>query len=822
MRCDHCGLEIASGAEISEGGHNFCCKGCQGVFFLLRDLNLGGFYELKGEQKLDRPKENRRDLERFDSEIFAKRFISVKDNLCEAALALEGIHCAACVWLNEKVINRLDGVIDANINFTTNKAKIVFDPAKIKLSKIVETIRSIGYDASPYDPKLAEEGANKERKEYYTRLIVAIFAAMNIMWLAVARYLGLFSGMDEALIRVIYFVEFCLATPTLFFSGWVFFRGGYYGLKNGFVTMDLLVATGGTLTYGYSIYAAQIGAEPYFDSVTMIIAFVLIGKFLEVRAKKSAVDTLDSLIAAAPQEVTRVTNGAKERVAPEAIAIGEIIESTAGERIVFDCEVLSGTAALDTASLTGESEPKVVTKGDKALGGAINTDGVLLLRVEKDYEHSTFRAVYALLEQSLENRPSIANLANRLSRRFSSTILAIAALTFCAWFFALDSDFDRALRAAISVIVIACPCALALATPIASVIGTLEGARRNILFRSANVLETLAKAKFLLLDKTGTLTIGKPQVVQADFGADFDPAKLAALVGSSSHPISKGVAEYLDGLGGERFERFDRAAPIGASGDLGAFGGFGDLKTIAGRGVAAGALLGGNEALMRENNAQIDAAFDAPCNALSNAALKAGSRFYFAENGVVQARFLLADKLKADATDAIAALKRMGLEIAILTGDSQSAAFGVASALEIGEVHCSLLPQDKAALVDRYRQKGIVVMVGDGLNDAIALAKANVAIAMHGGADISISASDLVLLKDSLSDLAFAIKLSKKTYRVIKQNIALSIVYNACLIPLACMGYIIPLIAALSMSFSSLLVVGNSLRIKSFRQNAKS
>ncbi|MDR1451916.1 MAG: heavy metal translocating P-type ATPase [Helicobacteraceae bacterium] len=784
MKCDHCGLEIAPNALIKEGDHSFCCKGCQGVFRLLNDLNLGGFYELRGANTLDRPKETRSDLERFNAKSFAERFVSVKDNLCEVGLVIEGVHCAACVWLNEKVVNRLEGVIDANVNFTTNKAKILFDPAKIKLSRIVETIRSIGYDAAPYDPKLAEYKANKERKEYYTRLIVAIFASMNVMWLAVARYLGLFSGMDEALARVIYFAEFCLATPTLFFSGWIFFRGGYYGLKNGFVTMDLLVATGASLTYCYSIYAALVsGAEPYFDSVTMIIAFVLIGKFLEIRAKKSAVDTLDSIIDSAPSEITRVEkDGRKERVAPEAIAVGDIIESTAGEKIVFDGKILSGTAALDTASLTGESEPKIAAAGDNVIGGAINTDGVLLIRVEKDYAHSTFRVVYTALEESLENRPSIASLANRLSRYFSSTILTIAALTFCAWFFALGAGFDRALMVAISVIVIACPCALALATPIASVIGTLEGAKRRILFRSANVVETLAKTKFALLDKTGTLTIGKPQVIKANLHKGFDPSKLAKLVSAGSHPVSKGVAEYLN------------IDSDGATID--------DVKTIAGRGVATNVLLGGNEALMRENGVKIDGL------------IGEGSRFYFAENGALRAEFLLADKLKEEAFEAVASLKRMGLRLAVLTGDSFDATKAIAEKLNIDDLHCSLLPTDKAALVDRYREKGVTAMVGDGINDAIALARANVAIAMRGGADISIGASDLVLLTNSLNDLAFAVKLGKKTYRIIKQNIAISIIYNLCFIPLACMGYIVPLIAALSMSVSSLLVVGNSFRIK--------
>ncbi|MDR2905139.1 MAG: heavy metal translocating P-type ATPase [Helicobacteraceae bacterium] len=792
MRCDHCGLDIPENALIKEDNHNFCCKGCAGVFRLLNDMKLEKFYELKGEQKLNRAQEINKSAAMFDSDAFAKRFIARKENnLCEMSLALEGVHCAACVWLIERVVNKLDGAIETDINFTTNKAKILFDENVLKPSEIVSAIRSIGYDAAAYDPKIAETNAKAERKEYYTRLIVALFAMMNTMWLAVARYLGLFSGMDENLANIIYLAEFLLATPTLFFSGWVFYRGGYFGLKNGFVTMDLLVATGATLTYAYSIYATLISkAEPYFDSVTMIISFVLIGKFLEVKAKKSAVDTLDKLIALAPNEIIRIEGGNRIKLSPEEIKSGDIIEIEAGERIVFDGVILSGSASLDMSSISGESKPRFSGPNDSVISGAINTDGILRIKVENDYAHSTFFRVINLLEESLKNRPNIENFANKISRKFSTTILSIAAITFLVWNFALDATFDRSLMIAISVIVIACPCALALATPIASVIAALEGAKRSALFRATKHIETLAKAKFILLDKTGTLTIGKPQVISCETTANFNPSKLYALIVANSHPISKGVSEFLP----QKHNILKCELK--------------DIKIITGRGAIAldqnnKIVLGGNAALMKENNINAGKQDDE------------NSIFYFAENGEITAKFSLADTIKTNAEKAVKFFKNFGLKPIIISGDSYEITKKVASDLQIPDFYAELLPDQKAEIVRKTRENGAVIMTGDGLNDTVALAQAEIAVAMHSGAETAVAVSDIVLLRDDLADLALAIAIARKTYRVILQNIAISIGYNALLIPLAAAGFITPLIAALSMSFSSLLVVGNSMRVKS-------
>jgi Cu+-exporting ATPase len=798
-RCDHCGLAFDADQfiveELDGQTRRFCCQGCRGVYHLLKETNLDRFYQLKGDQPLSPPTEgSNADLARFDSESFTRQFVREKEGFFEVSLVLEKIHCAACVWLNEKVLEKLDGVIESPINFTTHKAKIRFDPKKIKLSQIVQTIRSIGYDAAAYDPAAAEERADAARREYYTRLIVAVFATMNVMWLAISRYLGHFTGMDADLRTVIHFAEFLLATVTLFFSGWVFFRGAYYGLKNRFVTMDLLVSSGATLTWGYSIYAAfWLHIDAYFDSVVMIVTFVLVGKFLEVRAKKSAVDTLDTLIATAPTEVTRLDESGKAAiVSPEEVVVGDRLRIAPGERIVFDGEILSGEASLDTASLTGESEPRSVSPGDRVLGGVLNIDGVLQMRVERDYESSTFKSIITLLEESLAKRPKIEQLANRLSRYFSSTVLTLALLTFAIWMIGMQAGFDRSLMVAVSVIIIACPCALALATPIATVVGVGTAARRGILFKATAHIESMAQARWLLIDKTGTLTTGAPVVAQAKMEPGFDAARLLGLISGSDHPVARGVAAHLS-------EQGHQAAAIDSVRNrpgLGLSGQHGDRT-----------LLGGNAELMRQNGI-----------ALPGDEQARGSRFYFAEDGVLLGYFTLTDRLREGAKEAIAEIKTLGIAPVMLTGDHHSEAEAIAQSVGIETIHADLLPQDKAQIVADYRarQSGGVVMVGDGINDAVALARADIAIAMHSGADVAIDVSDVVLLHDSPGDLLTAFKLSRRTYGFVKQNLALSMVYNALTIPAAMLGLVIPLIAALSMSLSSLLVVGNSFRIRRF------
>ncbi len=799
IACTHCNLEFDESVMIieEEGDKEksnkklfFCCKGCQGVYHLLNSEGLGTFYDKLGDTKLQPASQISEDLEKFDLEGFRNKYIKVHDDgLYEINLIIEGIHCSACVWLNEKVLHKTDGVIEASINYTNNKAKVVWDPEEVKLSKIIETIRSIGYNAYPYDPSLQEERAVKTRKDYYSRILVAVFGTMNIMWIAIAHYAGYFTGMQQSFKDILNVAEFILATPVLFYSGWVFFRGAYYGFKNRIVNMDTLVASGALSAYIYSIYAmiTQRG-EVYFDSVVMIITFILVGKYLEVLSKKHAVDTLDSLMGSTPTEVTTLKEGIKSLVSIENIQIGDIIELKPGEKVVIDGILTSGQGSFDESSLTGENEPLYKQNSDAILSGSICLDSVIHYKASKDVSGSLLTSIVTLLEESITKKPHIEQLANTISGYFSNIILLIALLTLAGWYF-WNGSFETALIVAISVIVIACPCALGLATPMATLVGISIAAKRGILFKEATFLETMAKSNLLALDKTGTITEGKPSVVKAELFEGFDPSLLLALVDTSNHPISKGISSYLT-------EENDPLKHLTLE----------NIKSIEAKGIKASYegknLLGGNVDLLKNEGVEIDANSE-------------NSLFFFAMDNKLLARFELTDTIREGAKEAIEQIQSLGIKVVMLTGDHEQSAQKVAKEVGIKEVHAKLLPQDKSALVNEFQSNGeVVVMVGDGINDAIALAQSNIAIAMGQGADVAINVSDVVLLDEKPQSILEAYKISKRTFRAVKENLGFSLLYNVIAVPLAVAGFVNPLIAALSMSLSSLIVVGNSMRIK--------
>ena len=795
VKCDHCHLEFDESVMIEdniEGERKyFCCKGCQGVYHLLRSEGLDSFYEKLGDNKLNPAlAKDSEDLQKYDLEGFKKKYIKEReDGLYEIYLIIEGIHCSACVWLNEKVLHQTPGIIEATINYTNNKAKVVWDPDEIKLSQIIQKIRSIGYNAYPYDPKLQEERAVKQRRDYYGRILVGVFATMNIMWIAIAQYVGFFTGMREDIKTILNIAEFVLATPTLFYSGWIYFKGAYYGLKNRFINMDLLVATGASLAYIYSIYAMiTLKGEVYFDSVTMIITFVLVGKYLEVLSKKQAVDTLDTLMGTAPTEVTVIKNGEKSLLAVENVEIGDILELKPGEEAVIDGVVISGSALFDESSLTGESEPVLKKKGDRILSGSICIDSVIRYEAVKDFSTSLLSTISSLLEESISKKPKIEQLANTVSGYFSVTILTIAVLTFIGWYF-LIGDFEKALIVSISVIVIACPCALGLATPMATLLGISTAAKRGILFKEAALIETMAKSDTLVLDKTGTITKGKPSVVLFEKFEDFDFNILYSLLLSSNHPISVGVIEYLK----ERFENL-KELPIE------------NIKSIQAKGIEGffegKKIIAGNLQLLKDNGIDFEIESE-------------NSVLLFAMDGKVKALFELRDEIKEKAAEAVSKIKDMGIEVVMLTGDNEKSAKRVAKEVGIDKFYAKLLPQDKLYYIEKFHKEGkIVVMAGDGINDSLALSCSDIAIAMGSGADIAVSVSDVVLLDEKIENIYFAYKIAKRAFKTVKENLTLSVVYNVFAVPLAVLGFVNPLVAALSMSLSSLLVVGNSFRIK--------
>ena len=804
IECNHCHLSFDEKIMIKENDLNFCCGGCQSVYHILKSENLDSFYEKLGNKTIKAPLQvSNDDLSKFDSENFLNSYTTItKDGFVQIDLILEGIHCAACVWLNEKVLYDTKGVIEANINFTTNKARVVFNSDILKLSDIIKKIRSIGYNAYAYDSSIADKEASKAKQDYFVRIMVAVVCTMNIMMLSVAKYTGFFTGMSLEVKNMIHLAEFILTTPVLFFSGFVFYKGAYFGLKNRIVNMDLLVSSGATMTYVYSLFVL-FGAkgESYFDSVAMIITFVLVGKYLEVIGKKSAIDTLDKIKSTLPLEAIVVKDGKKETKALNLVQVGDLIELKIGEKVPVDGKIISGNASFDESSLTGESIPVYKKTGDNIFSGTVILDSTILFEVVKDFKNSTFSSIVTLLEDSLNSKPKIQTLANKISRRFSLIILSIAFITFLVWYyFGLDlgfyfegvNQFERSFITAISVVVIACPCALALATPMASLVGISELAKKSLLFKEAKFIETIANATTVVFDKTGTLTKGELEVSFVEFFNKDERSMnlLYSLLDSSNHPVSIAVKRYIK----ENFEVSNVSLE--------------DIKNIEAKGLSARyeniEILGGNEALLKE--------FDVKINIHLNSKF---TQYLFCIDKKIVANFELKDELKDDAKELIEYLKEQNIESIMLTGDNNFVASSIAKELEISNYKANLTPKDKADFIKDLKNSGkTVVMVGDGVNDSVALASSDVAIAMGNSADVSMMVSDVVMLNSKLKSLKDAFIISKKTYKHIKQNLAFSLIYNTITIPIAAAGFIIPLFAALSMSLSSLVVVLNSLRIK--------
>jgi Cu+-exporting ATPase len=785
ISCDHCQQSYEQDIMIEDSSngktHYFCCNGCQGVYHLLNSDGMGSFYDKLGKNKIERPLALEEDSSQFDMDSFKQRYIKeTSEGFSRVDLIIEGIHCAACVWLNEKILDETDGVVEATINFSNNKAKIIWDEDTISLSQIIDKIRSIGYNAYPYERTESEKQAVKKNRDYFLKMSIAIFASLNIMMIGVAKYTGFFTGMSASMLQMVHVAEFIFATPVLFYSGQIFFKGAYYGLRNKIINMDFLVITGATLTYIYSLFVL-FGSQghSYFDSVAMIITFVLVGKYLEVIGKKSATDTMDKIKAYIPLEATVIKDNVKEVVPIDTIIVGDIIEVKNGEKASVDGEVISGISSFDESSISGESIPVKKEIGDKVYSGTINLDGVIRYKATKNYANSTLNTIVELLEDALNSKPEIEQLTNNLSRYFSITILILALATFLGWQFS-GGDFEKALIITISVIVIACPCALALATPIASLVGISWLSSRGLLFKEAKYIETFNKIDTVVFDKTGTLTNGKLNVTKATFtNKDEDNINLLySLVDSSTHPVSIGIKNYLK----DNFENLKHL----------------DLENV--NQIPAVGL----EAQYKEKKL-----FGGKDESLQT------TSFVFKINDEVLISFELEDSLKSYAKETIAYLKENNIEVVMCSGDNQSVVKKIADQIGITNYFASMDPKEKAKYIQTLKNENkTVMMVGDGVNDTVALAHADIAIAMGNSADITLSVSDVVVMNNKLEGIIDSFIISKRTFKFIKQNLKISLLYNLLTIPLAIAGYVIPLIAALSMSLSSLLVVGNSSRIK--------
>lgn len=784
-KCDHCRLTFEELQLVNDGlGNKFCCNGCKQVFHLLHSEGLDEFYQKLGKNTLEPAKI--REISHQETDGIYKNYVKTNsDGFNEIFIIIEGIHCAACVWLNEKILFNSKGVIEANINASTNKAKIVWDESEVNLAEIFNKIEAIGYKPYPYDPARAEIRANALRREFYGKLLVGIFATMNIMWIAVALYGGYFTGMSQEVKDILHFAEFILASPVLFYTGSVFFKGAKTAILNRTPNMDLLITTGTVTIYTYSVYAMlSRNGEVYFDSVCMVITFVFIGKYLEILSRKRAVDSLDALSNMVINDLQVKANDKFETKNVNEVVKGEIILINSGDRVLIDGVVEKGNASFDYASLSGESIPVYKEIGDEITSGAICIDGSIEYAAKTNFEGSILHKIINLLENASLKKPKIEKLVNQITGYFSIVIFTIAVLTFLFWFF-YSTNIQTAIIVAVSVIIIACPCALGLATPVSTLVGLSAGLKRGIIFKEAKIIETLAKCDTIVFDKTGTLTKSNLKVINFEYFFEFDHALLVALLKSSNHPVSSGVYEFL-ALKNSNIE-LEKIKSIPAKGMQASFNGV--------------EIYGGNAKFMNELNIKC----------------KMGEKteYFFAIDDKVMAKFELEDSIRDDAKSSVKNLAKLGFEIYMLSGDNQNTAKNVAKTLDITNFQAECLPTDKVEFIKNLNKSGKnIIMVGDGINDSPALKAAAVGVCLGSGADVSIDKSDIILINDTLKSLVDGIIISKRTFASVKQNLAFSLLYNCATIPLAVMGYVIPLVAAVSMSLSSIVVVLNSMRIK--------
>lgn len=786
QKCSHCQNEFSLDAleRCIDGGEElfFCCNGCKSVYFLLKDHQAQNFYTKLQGATLSPPTSKLLDYSYYDSKEFLQRYISQKNDRYEITFLIHHIHCQACIWLNEMMLSKLDGVLEANINYTNHQASIIWDSTRISLSQIIQTIYNLGYSVSVGE--LMEQKKKEEEQLFLTKIIVAIFCSMNIMWIAIAQYSGYFQGIAKEYSFLLNSASFLLCTPVVFFSGSIFYSSAFRGLKARRVGMDLLVFSGSLLTYLYSIYASFSSHETYFESASMILTFVLLGKFLENKAKESTGAILQSLSSLIPPSIK--VEG--RTLLPQEVKIGSLVEVFAGEKIIIDGVLKSPFALIDESSISGESNPISKQKGDPIYSGSLNLTHNITYKTTRTFEESTLNTLIELLKKAQHSKPAIQKLANQISAKFSQIVLALALCTFLAYLY-FQTPFDLALKIAVSVIIIACPCALALATPIANIAGLNEAFKNKILFKEGKFLESLAQINAVCFDKTGTLTLGKPQVIHKIDFCSYDQALLQAFLQKNIHPIAQGVLASLHLKQKPAYEIHD-------------------LIYSPSQGVSAKSgqdiLLGGSLEFLAKQGVEIP-----------HFPAHAGSVFGFGINQTLQSIFFLQDEIKPQAKELIATLKDQKIEVLILSGDEENEVQRIAQKLCINTAYGKLSISQKVQIIKELQTKGKkVAMIGDGINDALALKTSQVGISIADKSDLAIQNSDIILLQDQLSSLIKAFFIAQKTYKTIKANIFFSIFYNTLTIPLAILGYISPIFAALSMSASSLIVVFNSLRIK--------
>jgi Cu2+-exporting ATPase len=806
--CFHCGLPLPpeqTFKEVIQGEERqFCCFGCQSVCKAIYDAGLEGFYQRTPDGTLlAPPPEPPKDLGLYDLDEVQEEFVHDLGEEREIHLLVEGIHCAACVWLIERTLGSLNGVLSAQVNLAGKRLLLRWDNRRIKLSEIIERLGNIGYAAVPFDPEAAEGTIKRQNRALLFRMAFAGFAMMNLMWISIALYTGADTADEGQFLGMFQWLGFALATPTLFYSGWPFLRGAWSGLRHRHLTMDMPIAIGATTTYLYSVYVTLSGSnvgEVYFDTVVNFMFVILVGRFLEAMSKRHAVAASQRLLDLQPRVATVLLEHDEKIMPIRSVKPGDRVLVKAGNKIPVDGVVLEGRSSVDEGMLSGESEPVRKVSGSTVSAGTVNVSSALTVEVTGTLKNTSLGKIIQLVEEAQASKAPIQCIADRIVPWFVLVTLVLASITFAWWF---RTDFELALMAATSVLIITCPCAFGLATPMAIAVAAGQGARHGILVKNGEVLEILSHVNHVVFDKTGTLTTGKMSVQHVFAEEPWEEEQLlrlgAIVERYSEHSIGKAIVDGAEqrnlNLGNNSPESFENQPGAGVS------------AVVEGHKVIIG-----TGSWLEQNQVALDARYRDTIRQLEKQAV---SCVHVAIDGRYAGLIGIADQLRPDAVKLVQNLRDVGIRMTLLSGDRQPVAEAVAEQLGGMEVIAEVLPQDKDRVIAELQQKGDwVAMVGDGINDAAALIRANVGIAVGSGTDVSVESADIVLMSDELDKVRLATALSRRALRTIRQNIGLSIGYNVIMVPLAMMAFITPLFAAVAMPISSLLVIGNAARIR--------
>jgi Cu2+-exporting ATPase len=784
--CFHCALPVDPRdnyfVEIEGENRPVCCPGCKAVAELIRDTGMSNYYDMREAPQpgVGRPLDEATEWQVYDRGDMLTAFADLHGSEAEATIYVGGMYCAACSWLIETTMSRVPGVTSANINPVTHRLRVSWDSADLGLGRLLATLAGLGYDPQPLAPESAAQPELLEQRAALKRLLVASLGMMQVMMFAIGLYAGDFQGMDPDMQTFLRWVSFAVTTPVVFYSARPFFASAWRGIVARSPGMDLPVSIAVASAYAGSIYATLTHAQAvWYDSVVMFVFFLTLGRFLEMRARHRSIDRSTALSNVLPNTVTRCDADAQTTIPSNQLVADDIVLVRPGDSIPADGVLVDGDTSVDEALLTGEATPKTRSPGDAVVAGSINLDAVIKVRVERTGNDTTLGTISRLSERARYARPSYVQVADRIAGYIVIAILCVALVVGGYWYLV---EPGRAFVITLSVLVVTCPCALALATPTAFATAGTRLAQLRLLVTDGNAIETIARARRVLFDKTGTVTSGKPvidavHILEDGYTENQCRRIAAALETVSTHPIASAFA----------IDKNDVEAI--------------DQQVVVGQGVA-GTVAGQHWRLGSAGFA---------------GAPRAETGVYLESEGRLIARFELSDEIRAGADETMTQLSDMGVHAALISGDSEAPVVHAAKELGITDYHANCTPQDKLDIIQSLQQSGdSVIMVGDGINDAPVLAGADASIALAHGAELAQTNADVVLLGDSLAPVTTAIVISRATLRIVRQNLAWAIVYNATALPLAALGFVPPWAAAIGMSASSLIVVLNALRINRF------